>query len=328
LREIFGRMGCTDREIVALSGAHAVGRCRKERSGYEGAWTDDPQAFDNSYFKKLIEVHRTGKAAEGQLMLPSDLTLMDDPIFAAHVRVYAEYEDIFRADFASAFSKLQEFGMQDASSRPNSRPTSRPQSATSRPPQPPAGPKPETARPASRCPMDNTPVKKPSEREANTPSTTVTEASVAPVVQAVAPAAPTRDPLGDFFRARMHLNPNSFLPALFRAGSDSEPTCDLPDILAEVARHCCMDRMLEDKKSQEWVSKFSGTIQQCMKSLGDVELALEDSTFLCGERVTLADFVVLPHLITCDSIGELDKSPNTKRYMAMFQKHAAWAKCS
>lgn len=32
-RDIFGRMGFLDREIVALLGAHAVGRCHIENSG-------------------------------------------------------------------------------------------------------------------------------------------------------------------------------------------------------------------------------------------------------------------------------------------------------
>lgn len=34
IRDIFGRMGFTDREIVALSGAHALGRCHTDASGY------------------------------------------------------------------------------------------------------------------------------------------------------------------------------------------------------------------------------------------------------------------------------------------------------
>jgi len=34
LREVFGRMGFDDREIVALSGAHALGRCHPDASGY------------------------------------------------------------------------------------------------------------------------------------------------------------------------------------------------------------------------------------------------------------------------------------------------------
>jgi catalase (peroxidase I) len=33
LREVFGRMGFNDQEIVALSGAHALGRCHVDFSG-------------------------------------------------------------------------------------------------------------------------------------------------------------------------------------------------------------------------------------------------------------------------------------------------------
>ena len=36
LRTVFGRMGFNDQEIVALSGAHALGRCHPNFSGYEG----------------------------------------------------------------------------------------------------------------------------------------------------------------------------------------------------------------------------------------------------------------------------------------------------
>jgi L-ascorbate peroxidase len=34
LREVFYRMGLSDKEIVALSGAHTLGRARPERSGW------------------------------------------------------------------------------------------------------------------------------------------------------------------------------------------------------------------------------------------------------------------------------------------------------
>ncbi|PIA39435.1 hypothetical protein AQUCO_02600111v1 [Aquilegia coerulea] len=51
LRNVFGAtMGLGDKEIVALSGAHTLGRCHKERSGFEGPWTANPLVFDNSYF--------------------------------------------------------------------------------------------------------------------------------------------------------------------------------------------------------------------------------------------------------------------------------------
>ena len=36
IREIFGRMGFSDQEIVALSGAHNKGRCHADRSGFDG----------------------------------------------------------------------------------------------------------------------------------------------------------------------------------------------------------------------------------------------------------------------------------------------------
>ena len=47
LRAVFGRMGFDDREIVALSGAHAVGRCHTDRSGFWGPWTYAEAGFSN-----------------------------------------------------------------------------------------------------------------------------------------------------------------------------------------------------------------------------------------------------------------------------------------
>ena len=43
LRDVFYRMGFDDREIVALSGAHTLGRCHKVRSGFDGPGRRTPQ---------------------------------------------------------------------------------------------------------------------------------------------------------------------------------------------------------------------------------------------------------------------------------------------
>ncbi len=47
LRKVFYRMGFNDKEIVALSGAHTLGRCHEVRSGFDGPWTHAPLRFDN-----------------------------------------------------------------------------------------------------------------------------------------------------------------------------------------------------------------------------------------------------------------------------------------
>jgi cytochrome c peroxidase len=54
LRDVFGRMGFNDQEIVALSGAHSTGRCHADRSGFEGPWSFSPITFSNMYFKLML----------------------------------------------------------------------------------------------------------------------------------------------------------------------------------------------------------------------------------------------------------------------------------
>lgn len=54
LRDIFYRMGFNDQEIVALSGAHALGRCHTDRSGFSGPWTFSPTVLTNDYYTLLL----------------------------------------------------------------------------------------------------------------------------------------------------------------------------------------------------------------------------------------------------------------------------------
>ncbi|KAI7990504.1 L-ascorbate peroxidase 2, cytosolic [Camellia lanceoleosa] len=98
-------MGLSDKDIVVLSGGHTLGRCHKERSGFDGAWTTNPLIFDNTYFTELL----TGEK-EGLLQLPSDKALLDDPAFCPLVEKYAADEDAFFADYAEAHMKLSELG--------------------------------------------------------------------------------------------------------------------------------------------------------------------------------------------------------------------------
>jgi cytochrome c peroxidase len=134
VRDIFYRMGFNDREIVALCGAHAMGRCHTDRSGYWGPWTNAENTFSNEYFRLLIEERWSPKAthngkpwtgpdqfedASGKLMmLPSDIALILDPEFKKYVELYAYNEDAFFKDFAKAFAKLLELGVPFAATKP------------------------------------------------------------------------------------------------------------------------------------------------------------------------------------------------------------------
>lgn len=110
LRDVFVKqMGLSDKDIVALSGGHTLGRCHKERSGFEGPWTTNPLIFDNSYFKELLSGEK-----DGLLQLPSDKTLLSDPVFRPLVEKYAADEDAFSADYAEAHLKLSELGFAEA----------------------------------------------------------------------------------------------------------------------------------------------------------------------------------------------------------------------
>ncbi|WPH00245.1 Hypothetical protein R9X50_00306800 [Acrodontium crateriforme] len=133
IRWIFYRMGFSDQEIVALSGAHNLGRCHSDRSGFEGAWVNNPTRFSNTYFKLMLTrnwkektlangirqfVYYDEDAGEELMMLPTDLALLSDPSFRYWVEIYAKDREVFFADFARAFDKLMELGIQrDASGK-------------------------------------------------------------------------------------------------------------------------------------------------------------------------------------------------------------------
>ena len=146
IRDIFYRMGFDDRGIVALSGkvkvldilgtnvylyfmclgAHAVGRCHTDRSGFWGPWTYAESTFSNEYYRLMIEekwtpktTHKGGKWSgppqfenkDGNLMmLSTDLALVEDAKFKVWAEKYSKDEDLFFKDFATYYQQLNELG--------------------------------------------------------------------------------------------------------------------------------------------------------------------------------------------------------------------------
>jgi len=122
IRAIFGRMGFNDQEMVALSGAHALGRCHKDRSGFEGPWTFSPTVLTNDYYRLLMEEKWGWKNWSGPkqyedatshslMMLPTDMALIKDEVFKGHVAQYAADNDKFFGDFSKVMVKLFELGV-------------------------------------------------------------------------------------------------------------------------------------------------------------------------------------------------------------------------
>jgi catalase (peroxidase I) len=116
LRAVFNRMGFNDRDIVALSGAHTLGRCHKTRSGFDGPWTADPLKFDNSYYTGLMNNEWTKRQWDGPeqfqdasgklMMLPTDIAVKTDAAFKPIAQEFAVDQAAFFAAFKTAYEKL------------------------------------------------------------------------------------------------------------------------------------------------------------------------------------------------------------------------------
>ncbi|KFG86830.1 cytochrome c peroxidase [Metarhizium anisopliae] len=132
LRNIFYRMGFNDQEIVALSGAHALGRCHTDRSGFSGPWTFSPTILTNDYYRLLVEEKWQWKKWNGPkqyedkttqtlMMLPTDMVLVQDKKFKPWTEKYAKDNDLFFKDFSAVVTKLFELGVPFAEGTENQR---------------------------------------------------------------------------------------------------------------------------------------------------------------------------------------------------------------
>ncbi|TPX75345.1 hypothetical protein CcCBS67573_g03394 [Chytriomyces confervae] len=122
-RAHFRRIGLTsDRDMVALMGAHNLGNCHIWKTGYAGPWSSTPFNLTNEYFKLLQTPtnYRIEKILSdlgpkeqwidnaGRMMLPVDMVLTRDASFVKIIDEYAANQDTFFADFASAYGRLLE----------------------------------------------------------------------------------------------------------------------------------------------------------------------------------------------------------------------------
>jgi len=137
-RALFTRMGFTDREAVALIGAHGVGSCHPQVSGYVGPWVPQNNRFTNAFFTILVaqindyafsENTPGGGAGNGKfqynvqlnvggggpprtlMMLPADFGLFHDSSYVTYVNEFAGSQAVFFTAFSSAFQKLLENGV-------------------------------------------------------------------------------------------------------------------------------------------------------------------------------------------------------------------------
>lgn len=127
LRRVFtGHAGLTDQDIVALSGAHTLGRAKPSRSGFGkeetkytkdgpgtpggSSWTVNWLKFDSSYFKDILAA-KEGKGDPDLLVLPTDAAIFDDAEFAKIARVFADDQDAFFKAYIEAHVKMSELGV-------------------------------------------------------------------------------------------------------------------------------------------------------------------------------------------------------------------------
>jgi L-ascorbate peroxidase len=103
LKKCFSRMGMSTQQMVALMGAHYVGRWwQADAQGppfLDLLYRDPKQRFSNAYFKDLLD----GK-------MPQDTVLLEDPEVKRYVEEYANNNAKFCQDYAATHEALSLLG--------------------------------------------------------------------------------------------------------------------------------------------------------------------------------------------------------------------------
>lgn len=86
-------------------------------SGFRGPWDSTAFRFDNGYYRALLDLRWdfdgtqfNEASGEGTMMLPSDMTLVEETGFAVWTSLFARDVQLWRSTFSQAFSKLSELG--------------------------------------------------------------------------------------------------------------------------------------------------------------------------------------------------------------------------
>ena len=104
----FDTMGLLPEEYVAIMGSYTLGFASDENKGKTGRWTMNPYVFDNSYFQEVLVGH-----SSKYLKTEGDLKLLHNPELKEWVEKYAEDQDLFFENYASAHVKISERGQEE-----------------------------------------------------------------------------------------------------------------------------------------------------------------------------------------------------------------------
>lgn len=88
-------------------------------SGFEGYWTAHPRNFSNEFFQRLMYMvfepkessggrfqYQSASAEANKMMLPSDVSLMTNPLYKSYVVAYANDTEYLKSVFGRAWYKL------------------------------------------------------------------------------------------------------------------------------------------------------------------------------------------------------------------------------